>query len=97
VRQAYQETVAWGFVDVFRHHFPHCQQFTFWDYRQPNALEANRGWRIDHIMVTPSLLPYSQIVHVDVQPRRATAPSDHTILWAEFGPTSGRDEIQRFV
>lgn len=84
VRQAYQETVAWGFVDVFRHHFPSRQQFTFWDYRRPDALEANRGWRIDHIMVTPSLLPVSQTITVDVQPRRANAPSDHTILWAEF-------------
>ncbi len=83
-RQAYQETVAWGFVDVFRHHFPDRQQFTFWDYRQPNALEANRGWRIDHIMVTPPLLPYSRTVGVDIQPRQAEGPSDHTILWAEF-------------
>jgi exodeoxyribonuclease-3 len=84
VRQAYQETVGWGFVDVFRHHFPRRQQFTFWDYRRPDALETNRGWRIDHMMVTPPLLPYSQTVTVDVQARRAEAPSDHTILWAEF-------------
>jgi exodeoxyribonuclease-3 len=47
-------------------------------------MEANRGWRIDHLMVTPPLLPYSQTVTVDVQPRLAEAPSDHTILWAEF-------------
>jgi exodeoxyribonuclease-3 len=83
-RKAYQETVGWGFVDVFRHHFPRRQQFTFWDYRRPDALETNRGWRIDHMMVTPPLLPYSQTVTVDVQARRAEAPSDHTILWAEF-------------
>jgi exodeoxyribonuclease-3 len=84
VRQAYQETVGWGFVDVFRHHFPSRQQFTFWDYRLPDALEANRGWRIDHLMVTSPLLPYSQSITVDVQPRRETMPSDHTILWGEF-------------
>lgn len=84
VRQAYRETVAWGFVDVFRHHFPRRQQFTFWDYRRPDALEANRGWRIDHMMVTRPLLSHSQSVTVDVQPRCGEAPSDHTILWAEF-------------
>jgi exodeoxyribonuclease III len=84
VRRAYQETVSWGFVDVFRHHFPRTQQFTFWDYRRPGALAANRGWRIDHILVTPQLLPYSHTVEVDVQPRRAESPSDHTVLWAEF-------------
>jgi exodeoxyribonuclease-3 len=83
-RQAYQNTVSWGFVDVFRHHYPRRQQFTFWDYRRPDALEANRGWRIDHMMVTPSLLPHSQTIKVDVNPRKAEQPSDHTILWAEF-------------
>ncbi len=83
-RRAYRQTVSWGFRDVFRHHFPKRQQFTFWDYRRPDALEANRGWRIDHIMVTPPLLARSQRIKVDVNPRRANQPSDHTILWAEF-------------
>ncbi|MEE8126824.1 MAG: exodeoxyribonuclease III [Nitrospirales bacterium] len=83
-RRAYGDTASWGFVDVFRHHFPDRQQFTFWDYRRPDALESNRGWRIDHIMVTPALLPHSQTVKVDVNPRKANTPSDHTILWADF-------------
>jgi len=83
-RQAYEDTVSWGFVDVFRHHYPRRQQFTFWDYRRPNALEANRGWRIDHMMVTPSLLPYSHTIKVDLNARKAEQPSDHTILWADF-------------
>ncbi len=83
-RNAYLDTVSWGFTDVFRYHFPRRQQFTFWDYRRPDALESNRGWRIDHIMVTSPLLPFSQKVKVDVNPRKAPNPSDHTILWAEF-------------
>ena len=84
VRKAYDETVAWGFVDVFRAHYPKQQQFTFWDYRQPPALEANRGWRIDHILATPTLAKTCTKVAVDLEPRRAESPSDHTILWAEF-------------
>lgn len=83
-RLAYQDAVSWGFFDVFRHHFPKRQQFTFWDYRRPDAVAANRGWRIDHMMVTKPLLPKSQIVKVDVNPRKAENPSDHTVLWAEF-------------
>lgn len=83
-RRAYQDAVSWGFVDVFRHHFPRRQQFTFWDYRRPDAVAANRGWRIDHIMVTKPLLSKSRIVKVDVAPRLADHPSDHTIMWAEF-------------
>ena len=86
-RRAYEDTVSWGFVDVFRHHFPDRQQFTFWDYRRPDALQANRGWRIDHIMVTRPLLEHSQAVKVDVNPRKAETPSDHTILWADFSLT----------
>lgn len=84
VRQAYKETVAWGFVDVFRRIHPRQQQFTFWDYRRPSALEANRGWRIDHILATPSLAVRCRTVGVDLQPRKAESPSDHTVLWAKF-------------
>ena len=83
-RLAYQDAVSWGFVDIFRHHFPRRQQFTFWDYRRPDALKSNRGWRIDHIMVTSPLVSKSRRVKVDLNPRRAENPSDHTILWAEF-------------
>ncbi len=85
-RRAYQDTLSWGFEDVFRHHFPKRQQFTFWDYRRPDALEANRGWRIDHILATPPMVACCEKVKVDVNPRRAEQPSDHTILWAKFSP-----------
>jgi len=84
VRQAYQQTVAWGFIDVFRRLHPRRQQFTFWDYRRPSALEANRGWRIDHILATAALAKECRTVEVDLSPRKAESPSDHTILWAEF-------------
>ena len=83
-RQAYQETKSWGFVDVFRLRYPRKQQYTFWDYRQPSALDNNRGWRIDHILATPVLAHQCKKVAVDIKPRRAESPSDHTILWADF-------------
>lgn len=83
-RKAYQETVAWGFVDVFLKLYPDRQQYTFWDYRQPSSLEANKGWRIDHILATPPLVEQCAKVEVDIEPRRAKDPSDHTFLWAEF-------------
>lgn len=83
-RLAYQETVSWGFVDVFRQLFPHRQQFTFWDYRRPSSLDANKGWRIDHILTTPTLAKHCTNVEVDLGPRKGAKPSDHTVLWAEF-------------
>ncbi len=83
-RKAYAETVAWGFEDVFLKLYPDRQQYTFWDYRQPSSLEANKGWRIDHILATPPLAATCAHVDVDIEPRRAKEPSDHTFLWAEF-------------
>jgi exodeoxyribonuclease-3 len=83
-RQAYEAATAWGFYDVFLRLYPERQQFTFWDYRAPSSLEANKGWRIDHILATAPLAEKCLRVEVDVEPRRAKDPSDHTFLWAEF-------------
>jgi exodeoxyribonuclease-3 len=83
-RRAYKQTVAWGFVDVFRHLYPDRQQFTFWDYLRPSSLDSNKGWRIDHILATPSLVEKCRAVEVDIEARRATRASDHTFLWADF-------------
>jgi exodeoxyribonuclease-3 len=84
VRRAYKETVSWGFVDVFRKLYPDRLQYTFWDYRQPSSVKANKGWRIDHILATKPLADKCTTVEVDMRPRRAATASDHTVLWAEF-------------
>ena len=83
-RRAYKNTVSWGFVDVFRRLHPDVQQFTFFDYRRPSSLDANKGWRIDHILATPPLATKCTRAEVDIEPRRAKEASDHTFLWAEF-------------
>lgn len=83
-REAYEKTLSWGFEDMFRRLYPDRQQFTFWDYRQPDALKANRGWRIDHILATKPLAQKCTAIGVDVNPRKGKSPSDHTVLWAEF-------------
>lgn len=84
VRAAYKETAAWGFVDVFRRLYPDRQQYTFWDYLRPSSIEKNKGWRIDHILATRPLAERCTESGVDIEPRRALRPSDHTFLWAEF-------------
>jgi len=87
-KKAYAETLAWGFEDVFLKLYPGRQQFTFWDYRfraaGKSSLEANLGWRIDHIMATEPLAKLCQQVEVDIEPRKDLKASDHTFLWAEF-------------
>jgi exodeoxyribonuclease-3 len=84
VREAYKETAAWGFTDVFRHLHPERQQFTFWDYLRPSSVEKNKGWRIDHILATRVLAEKCVSADVDIGPRRQLRASDHTFMWAEF-------------
>jgi len=82
-RNAYKDTLAWGFYDVFRIGYPDRVQYTYWDYFR-NAFTNNWGWRIDHILATAPLAEVCRRVDVDVTPRQATGASDHTIVWAEF-------------
>ncbi len=89
VRHAYKKTADWGFIDVFRKLYPDRLQFTFWDYRQPSSVDANKGWRIDHIMATAPLAERCVKAEVDMAPRIAPQPSDHTVLWAEFSEVTG--------
>lgn len=83
-REAFARTVAWGFVDVFRRHCPGPGQYTFFDYRQKEALARNQGWRVDHIMATRPLAAKSVGASIDLGPRRADRPSDHTVVTAQF-------------
>ena len=82
-REAYRETVAWGFVDVFRKLHPDLVQYTYWDYFR-NAFQRNFGWRIDHILATGPMADRCRTAEIDMAPRKAAAASDHTIVWAEF-------------
>ena len=84
VRKAFADAVAWGFVDVFRKHHPEPGQYTFFDYRTLNAVNRSMGWRIDHILATPCLAKTSTNAWIDLQPRLAAKPSDHTLLAADF-------------
>jgi exodeoxyribonuclease-3 len=82
-RDAYKDVVAWGFVDVFRKLHPDVIQYTYWDFFR-NALQRNFGWRIDHILATPTLAERCIAATVDMAPRQMAGASDHTIVWAEF-------------
>lgn len=79
-----RQFVAWGLIDVFRKHEPGGGFYTFWDYRIPNGFKRNMGWRIDYILASPALAAKSRRAWIDVEPRKAEKPSDHTFLAAEF-------------
>lgn len=85
VWDAFAWVKLWGLEDLFRKHHPgEAQSYTFFDYRVPHSVERKLGWRIDHILVTTSLAEHSNFCNIDMSPRLAEKPSDHTILAAEF-------------
>lgn len=79
-----RELLDWGLLDVFRKHVPDGDNYTFWDYRIPNALKRKMGWRIDYILATSPMAEKSQTIRIDTDARLLEKPSDHTFLTAEF-------------
>ncbi len=52
-------------------------RLTWWSHRV-GALERNRGLRVDHHLVHPSLRTRIQSVDIDVDERKRPNASDHT-------------------
>jgi exodeoxyribonuclease-3 len=85
VREAFLGVAGWGLLDVFRKHHPgEAKQYSFFDYRMPKAVERKLGWRVDHILATAPLAATSVRCDIDLEPRMAEKPSDHTVVMAEF-------------
>jgi exodeoxyribonuclease-3 len=72
-----------GLIDVIRHVHPIGPLYTYWDYRML-AFPKNRGLRIDHVFVTPSLLERVTTAWVDREERKGKQPSDHAPVLVEF-------------
>lgn len=85
VWEAFDGLCDWGLVDVFRKHHPgKANEYTYFDYRVRGSLDRGIGWRVDHILATAPLAAKSTGARIDLAPRRAEKPSDHTVLVAEF-------------
>ncbi len=83
-RAAFAHTAEWGFVDCFREHHPDAVEYTYYDYRDPMAIENGHGWRVDHIMATGPLAKLCTECWIDLEPRIREKPSDHTPVLARF-------------
>jgi len=84
VDRVYRSVLAWGLEDVFRRHCPEPKQYSFFDYRIPNAVKRGLGWRLDHILATRPLAKRSTACIIDLEPRLKPKPSDHTPVVASF-------------
>jgi exodeoxyribonuclease III len=72
-----------GFQDSFRKFTSEGGHFSWWDYRQ-QGFERNRGWRIDHLYLTPDLFDRATSCLIDIEPRKLVQPSDHAPVIVEL-------------
>ena len=77
-RALYRAMLGLGYTDAFRSLHPNeTGQFTFWDYFR-KAFDNNRGIRIDHFLLSPTLAERLEACQIDKEPRAQDKPSDHT-------------------
>jgi len=82
--RTFKQFFDWGFVDLFRKFCADDGQYSFWDYREPNTMKRNRGWRLDYILGTSPMANACTNCVIDKKPRMLEKPSDHTPVIAEF-------------
>jgi exodeoxyribonuclease-3 len=84
-RARYRGFLDLGYTDAFRSLHPgETGQFTFWDYFR-QAFEHNRGIRIDHFLLSPSVAERLRACEIDKGPRALPKPSDHTPIVLTLG------------
>jgi exodeoxyribonuclease-3 len=93
VREAFRGLRAQGWTDAVRALHPGERIYTFWDYFR-NAWARNAGLRIDHLLVSPSIVDRLAAADVDQQVRGWEKASDHAPAWVELG-AAGRHRAER--
>lgn len=82
-RAAYARLLADGWTDALRTHNPRGGVWTYWDY-QAGAWQRDRGFRIDHVLLSPELADRLDAVGVDREHRGREKASDHAPVWARL-------------
>ena len=79
---------AWlraGFADPMRHFVPADEKlYTWWTYRDQDWRRSNRGRRLDHVWVTPDLVPGLRCQEILVDARDWERGSDHVPVCVEL-------------
>jgi len=87
-RQAMEDLLAWGLVDVFGQQHPEGGLYSWWDYRNL-AFPRNHGLRLDYIVATPPLAERCVSSVIDREERKGPQPSDHAPVRAAFTLAAG--------
>ena len=83
IRKKYRALINLGFQDAYRHYNKTKQEYTFWDYFA-GSRQKNYGMRIDHFLVSNSLVENLKSININKKPRSKTKPSDHTPIELEI-------------
>ena len=83
IRKKYRELINLGFKDVYRFKNKTKQEYTFWDYFA-GSWQKNYGMRIDHFLLSNSLIDNIKSININKKPRSKEKPSDHTPIELEI-------------
>ena len=81
-RAAYERLLAQGWIDATRHLHPNDRIYTFWV--NANAFSRNAGFRMDFLLLSPTLAQRLICTGVDTEHRGREKPSDHAPVWIEL-------------
>ncbi|MGP3698520.1 exodeoxyribonuclease III [Rhodobacter sp. NSM] len=90
VRDAFARLLAQGWTDAVRHLHPGDRIYTFWDYLR-NAWERDAGLRLDHLLLSPMIVPQLKAADVDRHVRGWEKASDHAPAWIELATEEPRE------
>jgi len=87
-REAMRSLYNTGFIDGFRLKHPNSLpenqgQFSWWDYRS-GSYQNNKGYRIDHLLLSPKAADLLQDAGIDHETRSEQRPSDHAPVWVKL-------------
>jgi exodeoxyribonuclease III len=80
---AYRRMLADGWTDALASQFPAGGVWTYWDY-QAGAWQQDRGFRIDHLLLSPAAADRLISCGVDKDHRGREKASDHAPVWMEL-------------
>lgn len=82
-RHRHRRMIWMGLTDAVRAVHPHGPIYTFWDY-QAGAWQRDRGLRIDHALISPTVAERLVSADPDRDERDQPQPSDHVPVTIEL-------------
>jgi exodeoxyribonuclease III len=83
IRKKFRTLINMGLVDSYRYLKGNSEEYTFWDY-MAGSWQKNHGLRIDHFLISNSILENVKKININKKPRSRVKPSDHTPIELEI-------------